>query len=369
MSLLALLAGCGAESRQAGTDPALVVDAALAENRARGDTPDARAVAPARTDIGVGGREAAVRGFIRRGVEGTGLPTPRGTLRDDRPGDITLDFAGADLLSVVQVMLEEGLGANYLIDPEVSGMVTLRTNRPLRREEILPTLEEILRLNDAAILDRGGVFSIVPLNEAGQSAPLLTFRDVAARGLTVRVTPLRFVDIEDIQNVLDSFAPVAGAIRYDTRSNLVFTIGTTAEQATLIDVIATLDRDYLAGRSFALVPLDSGDPTALVEEMDLFFTRPDGRPNTDVRFVGIERMNAVLIVADEGVLLDQALDLVRVLDQDAGERPRLHIFNVQARRATELANLLGEIFNAEVGELPTRDIRRGPELAPGFTTR
>ncbi len=296
-------------------------------------------------------RERAVRGFIRRGAPeipplGTGERSPtRGG------GAITLDFQQADLASVVRVMLEDGLGATFLIDPTIEGTVTLRSNRPLRQEEILPTLEEILRLNDAAIVERDGVFRVLPRAEAGLSAPVVGARDVEARGLTTRVTPLRHLETEDIADVLDSFAPVAGAIRYDPARDLVFTIGTEAEQKTLLDLIEVLDVDYLAGRSFALLPLSDADPAAVADELEVMFARPSGRPDPASRFLPIARMNAILIVADRAGVVEQAREFVRFLDQDAGETPRLHVFEVRNRRAGEVAALLGDIFDAEVGGL------------------
>ncbi|MEL6209887.1 MAG: hypothetical protein AAFR44_06830, partial [Pseudomonadota bacterium] len=267
---------------------------------------------------------------------------------DDRPGDISLDFRNADLPSVIEVMMQEALDANYVLDPRVNGEVTIRTNRPLRRDEVLPTLEEILRLNGAAIVFNAGVYTILPIGEAGLTAPLITFGTVAARGLTVRVTPLRFVTVEDVSSVLENFTPVAGSLRYDSTRNLVFSIGTAAEQATLMEVIATLDVDFLSGRSFALRPLASAGAQPVADELAVMFARPSGAQNTAIRFVPIERMNAIMVVSDDRNLLEQAMDLVRFLDQDAGETPRLHVFYVSNRRAGEIASLLGQIFDADV---------------------
>ncbi|MEL6476086.1 MAG: type II secretion system secretin GspD [Pseudomonadota bacterium] len=291
-------------------------------------------------------RRQAARGFIRRaGPVPISPSTP--SLSDDAAGggDISLDFQGADLASVVQVMLEEGLGASYVLSPAVSGTVTLRTSRPLRRSEILPTLEEILRLNNAAIVEQGGVFRILPRAEAGLSAPVVSFRDVTARGMTVTVTPLRFVTVDDIAPVLDSFAPVAGAIRYDRARNIVFSIGTRAEQVTIANVIQTLDVNYFAGRSFALAPLREADAQAVTDELSSLFATPAGTANPSIRFLAIQRIGAVMVVADQQGLLDEALNLIKFLDQGAGETPRLRVFQVAHRRASDLANILGEIFN------------------------
>ncbi|MEM8623288.1 MAG: type II secretion system secretin GspD [Pseudomonadota bacterium] len=360
--LLLLFAGCADDAGEPKRDP---FAAALAPSPVvSAPLPDSsQSIATAAPS---GGR--AIRGFIRsaepsRPIAGAD-PADRAP---GRGGTITLDFQGADLTSVVRVMLEDGLRAPFVIDPRVSGTVTIRSNRPLSEAEIVPTLEEILRLNNAALIERSGSFRIVPRAEAGLSAPVVSARDAAARGLTVRVTPLRFVDTTDVAAVLDAFSPVAGQISYDPLRNLVFSIGTEAEQRTINDVLLTLDADYLAGRSFALLPLREGGAGPVSDELAQLFSRPSGEPDPRSQFIPIARMNAVLIVTDRPSVLAQARDIIRFLDQDAGETPRLHVFEVRNRRASELAAILGDIFEAEVNAGQTGS--RGAALAPGLSPR
>lgn len=311
-------------------------------------------------------QEPSVSGFIQLGwpgetLVGSGLGNPA----SGEGSDIALDFEGADLASVIKVFMEDGLGASYVLDPRVSGTVTLRTNGPLSRADILPTLEEILRLNNAAIIERNGVFHIIPRGEAGLSAPLLSAQEAQVRGLTVRVTPLRFVSVEEIADILESLAPVAGAIRYDRSRNLVFTIGTAAEQATILDALSVLDVDYFASRSFALRPLREAEAQPVVDELTAAFASPSGIASTAIRFLPVERMNAVLMISEDSVLLDDAMVLARNLDQDSGESARLRIFPVSNRRAADLAILLGDVFGAETSLGPQGGADPlGPSLTP-----
>ena len=318
------------------------------------------------SDLDEEAQEPSVSGFIQLGwpgetLVGSGLGNPA----SGQGSDIALDFEGADLASVIKVFMEDGLGASYVLDPRVSGTVTLRTNGPLSRADILPTLEEILRLNNAAIIERNGVFRIIPREEAGLSAPLLSAQEAQVRGLTVRVTPLRFVSVEEIADILESLAPVAGAIRYDRSRNLVFTIGTAAEQATILDALSVLDVDYFASRSFALRPLREAEAQPVVDELTAAFASPSGIASTAIRFLPVERMNAVLMISEDSVLLDDAMVLARNLDQDSGESARLRVFPVSNRRAADLAILLGDVFGAETSLGPQGGADPlGPSLTP-----
>ena len=357
LALIIMASGCAEIDQLGQRDNTIALKTPLASPAASGDA------ALQNNFPGAAIRAAeqrAIKGFIKRATPPSLKTDSQNAIAQSRgapagePAEITLDFDRADLVSVVRVMMEDGLGANYLIDPRVSGSVTLRTNRPLQRSEVLPTLEEILRLNNAAVIERDGLFRVTPREEAGLSAPLLTAADAEARGLTVRVTPLRYVSVSEVAEVLDSFAPVAGSIRYDRSRNLVFTTGSAAEQATILEAISALDVDYFAGRSFALRPLQEASPEQVVDELNAMFAPPSGGQSPAIRFLAVQRMNAVLAIADEEPLLDEALGLIRDLDQGFGDSARLRVFPVVNRRATELAQVLGDIFDVDVASGATQ---------------
>lgn len=292
--------------------------------------------------------QRAAQGFVRRSTATRPLLRDRPPVSGTQGEEITLNLDGADLPSVVRVMIQDGLGANYVLDPAVTGTVTLKTNRPLRPDEILPTLEEILRLNNAALIERDGVFRIIPRAQAGLSAPLLSARDAFSRGLTNRVTPLRYVTVDDIAEVLESFSPVAGAIRYDRANNLVFTTASQAEQRTISNLIASLDVNQFAGRSFALTPLNEASAALVVQEMTALFEPVVGRANPAIRFLPIDRINAVLTISSQESLLNDALAFLGSLDQSYGDTVKVHTYPVTNRRASDLGLLLGQIFDASV---------------------
>ncbi len=128
--------------------------------------------------------------FVRR----VGRPTV-----DTTPGDVTLNFDGTDIREVVKVILGDLLGVNYVLDPAVQGSVSLQTGRPLRRDLLIPTLETLLRMNNAALVDNAGTFEIVPLNNAvsGRIVPQLGESARALpEGYSVQVVPLRYIGAE-----------------------------------------------------------------------------------------------------------------------------------------------------------------------------
>ena len=53
-------------------------------------------------------------------------------------GDITLDFADADVRDVARAVIGEMLQLPYAIDPQVQGHITLKTGAPITRTPCFP---------------------------------------------------------------------------------------------------------------------------------------------------------------------------------------------------------------------------------------
>ena len=75
-----------------------------------------------------------------------------------------------DLLEFIRNVGAE-LKLNYIIDPKVKGVVTVHTYGELKREDLLPMLETVLRINGAAMVKTGNFYQIV-LSAGARQLPL-----------------------------------------------------------------------------------------------------------------------------------------------------------------------------------------------------
>ena len=83
--------------------------------------------------------------------------------------NVTLNFVNADIGEFVAAILGSILKMNYSIDPAVKGTITVQTaGRPLPVSALIPTLEEILSLNGAALVKADGIVKVVPLERAAK---------------------------------------------------------------------------------------------------------------------------------------------------------------------------------------------------------
>ena len=77
---------------------------------------------------------------------------------------IALHLENADLRQVIGIIAAE-LKINYVIDPKVEGTVNINTLGEVRRSDLFPLLQMILRINGATAVQTGNFYRIVPLSE------------------------------------------------------------------------------------------------------------------------------------------------------------------------------------------------------------
>ena len=294
-------------------------------------------------------------------------PDPLNVVLQDN-GQVTLNFANADIREVVDVVLGETLGVSYIIDPKVQGQITARTSRPLSRNAVIPALENILALNGAALTLDGGIYKVITLQQAATTLtrPIVapTRRDLA-RGYGIHVIPLRYAAAQAVADIVRPFIAAGRVLRVDAARNLLIFAGTGTEAADVIDMVTVFDIDWMAGMSFALFPIQVADAKDLVADLETVFLEGDSPLNGVVRFVPIERLNAVLAISPNSAYLDRAETWIERLDRGAeGAGRRIFVYHVQNGRAADLADVLGRIFETD---LSARRAAPPPELAPGLS--
>lgn len=282
-------------------------------------------------------------------------------------GDVTLNFVDADVREVVKAILGDTLGANFVMDPQVQGTVTLQTAEPLPGSALISVLESILSVNNAAVVEAGGIYKIVPADQGVRgSGKVRTALGSAAQspGAQVLVVPLRHISATEVEKILAPFAPPGGVLRVDPRRQIVVLGGSRGEVSAMLDVIDTFDIDWLAGMSFGLFPIRSTSSKTMVEELEkIFGDQAEGPLAGVVRVVPVERLNAVLVISPRSLYVDRARTWIERLDIGENESPRLYVYYCENSRAEDLAGVLSQVFGQQQGA----GQRPVAQLAPGLS--
>lgn len=284
------------------------------------------------------------------------------SLRGDslKEGEITLNFEETDLREVVKVVIGDLLKENYVIDSAVKGTISVQTSRPVSKEALLPLMENLLRMNGAAIVRGEGAYRIMPLAGAMRGAsPTLDRR--LPPGFRVQVVPLRYIAVLEMQKILEPFVTDGGMLKVDERRNLLMLAGSSAELAGWLATVDTFDVDWLQGYSVGVFPLENADAKTVAGELQkIIGDEADGM----IRLEPIERLNALLVVTPQARYLEQMREWVDRLDRGgAGPGSRLYVYQVKNRKASELAGVIGEIFLGQK-KASAEPARLAPGLQP-----
>lgn len=280
------------------------------------------------------------------------------------PEEASLNFEGADVREVAKVILADYMKESYTIHPSVAGTVTFRTVKPIPMRDLLPTLETLLRQNNAAVIREDGLYKIVPVSAVrGSLSPTLGGRFIPIpQGFSVVVVPLQYVGAREMERLLAPFAQ-DNTVRVDEVRNLVILAGTQREINHLVDAIRLFDVDFLAGYSVGLFPIKGADVKALVADLEKVFGPGGANPLAGaVRVIAIDRMNALLVVTTNPKYLEMAGNWIDKLDQLGGASSggsRFYVYQVRNGRAENLAQLVGDLFSSR------RTTTTAPTLAPG----
>lgn len=319
-------------------------DAAVAGPRVSGAVkPADDSAVPAR--VIVGDRRAGESSI--RGGEGLGQ------------GDVTLNFSETDIREVVRVILGELLRVTYTIDPTVKGTATIYTAAPVSRDALTQILVSLLAQNGAQLIQRDGIYNVVPIASA---APSLQGGGGSNAAETTEIVYLQYASAPQLAKVLAPFTTPTSRVSAGPTNNTVLVSGTATVRSSLVALVKSFDIDVLAGQSYAIFPVAESEPEKVAQEVRAFVQSTPADSTGPVRVVALERINAVLVVSQEPRYLERIARFIAQVDRvgDSSSR-RLHVYYVQNGAATDLAGLLQKSFAPQGG---SQSSAGGGSLAP-----
>jgi general secretion pathway protein D len=339
------------------------------------ETPSAKTPADAADDQRFSDADQAGRAdkpAVRIGPGVFVAETPEGEEAKALPtGDVTLNFEATSLREFVKVILEDILQENYLIDPNVDGVVTLHTARPVTHDAVLSIFESVLESNGAALVRDRGVYKIVPVaNAVGEVSAPTVGRQARSQGpgFGVQIIPLEHIAAGEMEKIITPFLPTGATLRIDATRNLLILSGPRFRLDHLLETVKVFDVDWLKGMSFGMFPLHYADATTLVGEIENVIGAEGQTPFAGiVRLVPIARLNAILVITHQPKHMKAVRRLIEQFDWGTEAAPgrRLYVYHVRYGKAENISGVLQELFGQveEVGQVSASE--GIPELPPG----
>jgi general secretion pathway protein D len=296
-------------------------------------------------------------------IRPSGLATPRASAAG--PEGVTFNFENQPVPAVVKAILGDLLNKNYTIVPGVQGSISFSTAEPVDTSEALPILETLLSWTGNALVQRGNSYVVLPAKDAlgGNLVPSLGASAPQA-GLQARLFPLRYISATEMQKLIKPFARPDSILLVDPARNLLVMSGTAQELANYQRTVRTFDVDWLRGMSVGVFSLQRASVGELMPKLDSMFGPKGDTPLAGMlRFIPIERTNALVVISTQPDYLREVGDWIARIDRGGGNEPQLFVYDVRNIKASDLARDLAQIYtNAAAG-----GGGNGGEVGPGLT--
>lgn len=290
-----------------------------------------------------------------------------------RDGDVVLNFSEVDIRQFAQAVIGDILNANFVVDSDIATKITLRTNRPIGKDAVIPAIETTLAAAGLALSRDGEIYRIMPLAKAkGSGVPLLVSpRGKLPPGYGVTAVILKHMSPSQMAKVLEPLAPENSVLRVDDMRNLLILAAIGPEMTTLLETVEMFDVDALKGMSVGYFKLVNAKASDVSDELQSVIKAQAAQAGIGPpQVVSIDRLNALFVLSSRPKTMELAKQWVERLDKSQDETKRqLFVYHLKNRKAEEVAAVLSKIFGEGSAAAEQSTSRKATEpLAPDTPT-
>ena len=273
-------------------------------------------------------------------------------------GDLSVELTKVDIKQAIKIILGDILKLNYVLHPNVRGLVTLRTVRPITKTQMLGLLDAVLEAHGLMAVHGDGIVQIIP-SSSKKDAKVTHLLKQTKDGFGVEIIPLTNIPTGKMLKLLAPVVEKDDVIDLPGINNLLLISGIKKQRITIKKLIELLDVDAMASQYVAIVSLRNTRPEVMISELEQILSP---RGNGLVRFTPIKRLNALMAITPNQKLIETVNLWIARLDKtkDADER-RLFVYFVKHSDATALTETLKGVFASSVrhrrGILQDNDVK------------
>jgi general secretion pathway protein D len=249
----------------------------------------------------------------------------------------TLNWKDADIRQVVEAVAAV-TGRNFIIDPRVTGRVTLLSPTPLGPDALYEAFLSILQVHGYIAVESGDIIKIIPDATARQFPTAMgTDKAQGPDDLATQVIQVRNVAATQLVALLRPLIPQYGHLVAHAGSNMLVISDRAANLARMVSIIRRIDQ--ASDEDIEVVPLEHASAAELVRVLTALTQTPrDGAP-VSTSLVADTRTNSILIGGDKADRL-RLRTLIAHLDTPLQEGGDTRVRYLRYANAEELATTL-----------------------------
>jgi general secretion pathway protein D len=279
-------------------------------------------------------------------------PTPASPVQPQQTDDVvpfTLRMDNADIYGVIRIIADT-LGLNYIIDPGIKGTVNIYTSGNLRRSDLLPLLETLLKTNGATMVKIGSFYQIVPAPSAIRQ-PLSIQQTVQPSPddqIVIQVVRMKFVAAAEMARILTPYLSEGASIATHENGNIMLISERRSNLRKLLELMDIFDSKVFEGDRVRLLPVKNNLVRDMISDLrNVFAAYGLSDSGGAIRFLPLERMNSILVITGNSDIFAEVERWIARLDQpmqNAGLRN--YVYKVKNTKASDLQGVLQNLYGA-----------------------
>jgi len=271
---------------------------------------------------------------------------------------VMLNFDNADIYEVIQVIAET-LDLSYIIDPQVKGVVNLRSGQKIPKSELFVIFKKILNINGLDIRNEGDHYyvfvaakpsslTIYDKDQVGQLKP--------SSKVVTQVVPVMHIGSSEAQKLLEPYLSQQAVIYNLADQNTLVISDFEGQVVDALAILAKLDVSALSSMRVKVVRVEQAPLFDLRDELKevLLALKINKKDYEGVQLVPLERVNSLMLIGINEELVQTAVSWVEELDRaPTGGRDSIYIYNVRNSVASELVDLVGSLIT-DKGAAPAK---------------
>jgi general secretion pathway protein D len=265
---------------------------------------------------------------------------------------ILLNFDNADIFEVIQVIAGT-LNLNYIIDPQVKGVVNIHSGSKIPLDQLYAVFTKILHINGLDIRSEGDYQYIYVAKKLGNervSGPdkIAGLKDSSQ--LIIQVVPLAHLASAEVVKLVEPYLSAQGSVYDLPQQNTLLVSDYESKVLDVLRIIARIDISPLASLQIKLVRVDNAPIYDLRDELTEIFTalKINGKDFEGISVVPLERVNSLMLVSTSANQVQSGVEWIKELDViPSQDRDNIYIYNVRNSVASTLAELMNQLLTEE----------------------
>jgi general secretion pathway protein D len=265
----------------------------------------------------------------------------------------TLNVQGADIRAFIQDVARS-TGRTFIVDPGVTGTVTVTSDRPLSRARLFEVFLSTLRANGLVVTPTAsGAYRISPAQGAAQGPAT-----VGSERFSTEVFQLRNIDAASAAETIRPLVGAQGQVLANPGANSVVVADFADNLARIRALIGRIDVDR---SGFEVVTLENSSAREIAGVLQTVLTPPGGQPGQGmVSVTPVESSNSIVLRGDPAAMA-RIRPLIEDLDRRAESADDVKVVFLQHADAEALLPVLQQV----VGQPVTAASANAPASAPG----